>query len=218
MAYALIANAAAESTNSITATTAAIDTTGANLIVLAVNRAVGVTPTDSKSNTWTSLTSRGTDPFTTIWYVFNPTVGTGHTFAVSVGNSYPSIFVSAWSGAVTSPFDAENGASSASASTLQPGSITPSENNELVITVVGSTVEGTTYSINGGFTITNQVDGADSLAYGGAMAYLIQTTAAAANPTWTLSGVRSCSAAIACFKDTPASTAWPGYISPFGWN
>lgn len=209
MAYAHIASVAVASPGGTPATTSAIDTTGANLIVISVGDGGTSTPTDSKGNTWTGLTVRnvGGDLRGRLYYSYAPTVGTGHTFTVP--NSYGAIAVAAFSGAVASPFDVENGAADTDGGgTTQPGSVTPSENSEIVITGLGLGGSANTLSINGGFTIAASVDGIHGTQYGAAIAYLIQTTAAAANPTWSYSGGSTAiCATIASFKDTPAASA-----------
>jgi len=227
MVFALITNTFAQSSDDTTVSTSAIDTTGANLIVLFTTSDLATFPVvaDSKSNTWTGLTTfgggTGFKPEVKIWYCLNPTVGSGHTFSNNPsGTGYPSIAVAAFSGAGSSPFDQQNGFSSGdtTALTIQAGSITPGQDNELLIAGVGWTlsagVNGRT--IDGGFT--KLVDG-DSGAhfYGIALAYLIQTTAAAANPTWDYSGVGTVfagSATIASFK-IPGGAAVPVFMNSY---
>src|SRR5271163_3787727 len=117
----------------------AINTTGANLLVMSTvqNGSGGMTVSDSKGNTWVALTpqSQFSSDEACIFYVVNPTVGTGHTFQSNFPNSATSsggLIVTAWSGAdTTSPFDVQNGTGYFS-STAQPGSVSPNANNELV--------------------------------------------------------------------------------------
>lgn len=208
MAYAHIASVAVASPGGTPATTSAIDTTGANLIVISVGDGNSSAPTDSKSNTWTGLTAiTGGSTRGRLYYSYAPTVGTGHTFTVP--HSYGAIAVAAFSGATAAPFDVENGTfDSDGGGTSQPGSVTPSENSEIVIAGLGIGGSANTLSINGGFTIAASVDGISGTQYGAAIAYLIQTTAAAANPTWSYSGGSTAiCATIASFKDTPAASA-----------
>ena len=205
---ALISNTAAGSSDSgNSVTTGSIDTSGASLLVVVLAdyslETISVI-TDSKSNTWTPLTS-STSAFTrcTIFYVANPTVGTGHTFTATkaVNPTFPTICVASFSNvATTTPFDQQNGANSNAATSLSTGSITPTENDEVLI--AGLCIEDPeTLSINGGFTITNQVSHLVDQHFGGGMAYLIQTTAAAANPAWSWTDSVGCSARIASFKN-----------------
>ncbi len=202
MAIALVANTGAGSTDASNVTTSSINTTGANLIVVGVAgyTLFSATVTDSKSNTWTALTARsGGVTRSRLWYCSNPTVGSGHTFTVSSGGATPALCVAAFSGAkATSPYEAESGATFVTTGPIQPGSITPAENGELLVASLSRAVNELP-TINGGFTITNHVAYLASNHYGCDVAYLIQTSAAAANPTWTAYCYYD-SAAMACFK------------------
>jgi hypothetical protein len=206
VAIALVsgASAAAGSAPGIdTATTSAVNTTGANLIVIqASNYAVQAAPTitDNKSNTWTALTAQaGSVVRGTLYYCLNPTVGSGHTFTITSTGGYPSLSILAFSGvATTSAFDVQNGSTASSSTTVAPGSITPSAANELVITGVG-TQSAAVSSVGSGFTIGSTANWSASQ-FGSSLAYLIQTTATAENPTWTMSGSATLSAEIASFK------------------
>jgi hypothetical protein len=201
--FALIANTSEASSDGSAVTTPGIDTSGADLLVLWVSGQyqLSATPTDSKGNTWTALTEevvvggeRGI-----FYYAKNATVGSGHTFSVSQTSKLPSLCVAAFSGGhLTTPADQESGADTFG-STLAPGSITPTENDELVVTGISFNVAGT-FTIGSSFTITNQED-KTAANLGGAMAYIIQTSAAAVNPTWTHNpGGSSMAARIASFK------------------
>ena len=222
MAFALIATDAAGSSDvGQTVTSAAIDTTGANLITVCVSSYQtnpAPTLTDNKSNTWTGLTVReqATAARIRIFYCFNPTVGSGHTFTAtnSPTASFPTLIVHAWSGAATSPFDQENGNTSPGIGPTSSGSVTPTENNELIITAVsqgGASVTNQT-SIDGGFTMSGNVSRLAGNHQAGAAAYLIQTTAAAANPAWTHGGSGATAVAIATFK-AAADVAIPPTVS-----
>jgi len=206
MAYAYVASTG---TNTSTVT-GSINTTGANLIVLvnALDTGTMTTPTDSKGNVYNALTASvvGTDDQVRLFYLFNPIVGTGHTFTQAA--NYGMLGALAVSGAVTNPFDQQNGATNAATVSLATGSITPSESSELIIGgwLVGGT--NSAHSVGGGFTIgtNNDFNGTNGVRYGGTLAYLIQTTATAANPTLSWTGSVPAAARIASFKDTPAVT------------
>lgn len=203
MAWSLIASASAQNT------TSGVDTTGADLIILSVGQSTSgsTTPSDSKSNTWTALTkSNGvSDGATRIYYCYNPTVGTGHTF--SAGLSYTVVSFHAFSGSASSPFDVENGNGTASGSTMPTGSITPSVDGELIIAALGmgNTTTGTT--IDSSFTGTVVTEATGYVTYGGGQAYFIQSTAGAINPAWSsATGFSSAyAAAIASFKVSAGS-------------
>lgn len=210
MSFTLVAHTAANGATSGGVTTSSINTTGADFLVLIVSdyqATTASTPTDSKSNTWTALTPQATGVFNRckIWYCKNPTVGSGHTFTYTLTAGFSSLAVAAFSGSDTSsPFDQQNGASTSGATTIQPGSVTPSQANELIVVGLAETNSGSV-SINGGFTISDQVDYVPGTAFGVSLAYLIQTTATAENPTWTWVASTESATCIATFKAGSAS-------------
>lgn len=188
--YLLLNHAIAQSSSgSSGATTVAKDTTGANLIVLAIafDQFRACTVSDSKGNTWTAGTLSNAAPSLQNFYCYTPTTDAAHTFSVSGGSGGPgfsTIAMLAFSGANTPTSDQFHN-NSASSTTVQPGSITPTLNNEVVVAAIAFNVAAT-QSIDSGFTKTDGVGLVGGIAYGLAVAYLIQTTATAENPTWTI--------------------------------
>lgn len=182
-------------------TTDAIDTSGANLIVVSVSwyRQVGdPTISDNRGNTYTGLTQRGaSNTNNRLYYCASPTVGSGHTFTVSGTNTYAPISVVAASGAHATPFDVENGSAGASGTSRQPGSLTPSENGCLIVS--GVTSSGSSHSLDSGFTYS-QNNYSVGVSMGGGCGYLIQGTAAGVNPTWSWTTSSYNAATIASFK------------------
>jgi hypothetical protein len=177
-------------------TSAGIDTTGASLLIVAVARhgfTSDPTLTDSYGNTWLPLTPyAGFIGYVLVYYAKNPTVGTGHTFTLAGGNTFPSACVAAFTGADTSaPFDVENGngVSYPSSTTIQTGTLTPSQDDSLIIAALASAPNGgpSGYTIDSSFTLIDTVDAINGQSSGSGLAYFLQTTAAAKNPTWTLS-------------------------------
>lgn len=213
MAFSLVAHTKGAQGSSTT--TPAIDTTGANLIVVSIGTFGGFALSDSKSNTWTQLTTRTGGSFATkIYYCLTPTVGSGHTFTLSSG--FPTVCVTAWSGAATSSvFDVENGAGSTAVTSIVTGSVTPANANSLVIASIGAADSSTgPVAISGGFTISDQGFGNTGVTESGAQAYLIQTSAAAANPTWSGFSSSDAGAAIAVFKAAAGGATFiPGWAS-----
>lgn len=202
MSFSLISSASGVGTSK-TATTSSIDTTGANLIAVSLSTySSNRTLTDSKGNTWTPLTNKdGSNCHSQLFYCFNPTVGSGHTFTVSSAVPiYATICVQAWSGADTSPFDVENGAIAASGPTLQTGSVTPSQNNDLIVSGLCSYTGTGVHSIDSSFSVSNYKQFANGVNLGGGMGYLVQATAGAVNPMWSWTGTAQASATIATFK------------------
>jgi hypothetical protein len=204
-----IATTTAGSSGGNGVTTTAIDTTGADLIV--VSGAFFGTPTlsDSESNTWTALTVQNgsAGEQSRLYYCANPTTDAAHTFTLTGASTFPTIGVVAVSGAASSPFDQENGFSvGTNGTSIQPGSITPSEDGCLVVTGV-TTAGGASHTINGTYT-ASVVDNLASNHYGHGIGWHIQSTAAATNPTWSWTNSVGRTSAIASFKpDTGASAA-----------
>jgi hypothetical protein len=196
MAFTLIVNTALRSTNTTSVTTSAIDTTGANLLVLALsNYQPGpvATISDSKTNTWTPLTTyeQAGQNRIKLYYVAGPTVGSGHTFtATNATAQYPSVAVAAFAGAHASPFRAESGQAgdTGDASQRHPGSVASGGATDLFVSGCSELGAGITLSVDSGFTVTDFLPG-DSNSIGIALAYKIQTSASAENPGWTPSAV-----------------------------
>lgn len=197
-------------------TSSAIDTTGANLLVVAYSHVAGATPTlsDSKGNTWSSVAVSvgGADWDLRLYYSVPSSVGSGHTFTVAAGGAevQASVSVQAWAGAATTPLDQTNNnyAGTGSDTSVQPGSVTPSEANELVVTALENRFDSSdsSRSINSGFTISGQSGNHDNSA-SLALAYLVQTSAAAVNPTWSWSSGGTANAVIGTFKASAAATS-----------
>lgn len=189
MAYTFIGNVSANAGGSGNATTGALDTTGANLIVIGLGYWVGATSpsvSDSKGNAWTPLTAEaggGGGAVIRLFYCLNPTVGAGHTFSSTGTNLYAGINVLAFSGGLA--YDQE-GAGGNGASPIQPGSITPTNDNELILTALTYNAITVSPTIDGGYT--NYYGAPGGGAVGVSFAYLIQTAKAATNPTWTWTG------------------------------
>lgn len=214
MAYLLVANTLGGLGTS-GGTTDAINTTGANLLVAILS---GYTsqpePTDNKSNTgWVALTEQESAPGsgkTQIWYHESPSVGTGHTFSTS--GAYCGIAILAFSGAKVSPaFGAENGATNSSASALQTGSLTPTEDNMLLVFGAGGFAHAIGCSSVDVGTLRDNADGVSGNWYGLCSAYEIQTTATARNPNFTLTGTSEVAAVIATFK---AAAVGAAFVAP----
>lgn len=162
--------------------TLSFDSTGASIIVLVLCR-LGAggsygTITDTYSNSWTALTEQNSGFWiaTRIYYCLSPNTGTDHIITVgSSGSSYPGVTVAAFSGVTA--YSAETGAVSDS-----PGSL-GAVSAALYVSGFGHN-DTTTPTINDGFTV-----GARSTNSGGNnqpcnLAYRIDASATAANPTW----------------------------------
>lgn len=205
----LVAFAAASATNPNTVTTAEINTTAANLIVIAVSAASSagdsIYPSDSQSNTWTGLTWRdsgvGGGNSVRIFYCYAPTTNSSHTFSFPHSSSYATILVMAFSGMASSPFDVEGGNAFTSAVTSFPsGSVTPSQANTIVITALAVGDLSTAPSIDSGFTVQCVGPGVGGSSWAGAAGYKVLTAASAQNPTWTTAASSIGATSTAVFK------------------
>ncbi len=201
MAVALVSHIGATSPNGNGFTTSTITTTGASLLVCVIADSDGSSPpSDSKSNTWATAvgpTATG-NPDVTMYYVKNPTVGSGHTFTVTAASKFPSIYIASFSGTDTTANVDQNSSFSGNAGTMQAGSITPSVANEVVVAGV-CTGNATIATIDSGYSTTDALAFAGGVSWGGGMAYKVQTTAVATNPTWSNSALVT-GAVIASFK------------------
>lgn len=212
MAWALVANTIKGGTDS-SVTTDAIDTTGASLIVVSIARDTNSNQlnfSDSKSNTWNLFAYAVQGSTSSLLYWTRATsVGSGHTFSNTGAFNFSTLAVAAFSGNAPFIITDQKSSAGASSTTILPGSITPTQDNELVVTSLAFSGAGTPVSINGGFTETNEIDFNSGIYYGNALAYLIQTSAAAANPTWTRTNSSPLASTIASFKLSPEiNTAW----------
>lgn len=210
MAITRIAQASAVDTGTTVATTAAINTTGATLIVLVRASGAGSppTPTDSALNVWTALTEYNNTSSAgkmRAYYVVNPTTNAAHTFSMS-GAGGPAIAVIAYAGThASAPFDVENGdTTTPTGSSIQPGSVTPGTANEVVVTCAAQQQQGDTLTIGGTFGVRTAT-AATAFAPGISLADEIQTTATARNPTWSVTNFQNVSANIATFKAAAAA-------------
>ncbi len=192
----LIASGVASGANG--GTSSAFDSTGANLIVVAVCSLGATTVSDSKSNTYTPLTNQNSGSgLNRLYYCINPTVGTGHTITVSSSGGFPYCPFEAWQGASVS-FDAESHAAVGGSTTVQPGSITPGGNDRLFLSSMQG-INGTAPTIDSSFTISNASGLVGGTSVQGGIAHKLQTTGGAENPTWTVGVSEDPAATMAAF-------------------
>jgi hypothetical protein len=171
--------------------------------VVAVSYYGGGSPptlSDSKGNTWTGLTLKTTgNAGSRIFYCAPTSVGSGHTFTVNSSNAF-AFGVQAWSGANASPFDIENGATASGVTSIQSGSVTPTNANSLIVAAGSPTDNTSLYGVDSGFTATATVPFVGGTNEGLLMAYLKQNAAAAVNPTFSWTTSAAAAATIAVFK------------------
>lgn len=177
-------------------TSGAIDTTGADFIAIVLSCSAGAlsatlaTISDNKGNTPTATGFGGVNDGTNnsaagIAFFINPTVGSGHTFTVANGMQLQSMCIAAYK-RCTGGADVQSAGGGTSGSfTVQPGSVTPSQSNSLIITAVTMAQINSTFIADQGFTVRQYIPAPGGSYYGGALADLIQGSAAAVNPTFT---------------------------------
>lgn len=214
MSY-LLGYITAASANSNSATTAGLDTSDSDLIVLAVGYDGGAgtpTVTDSKGNSWSPLTVRGTgSPTLCLYYCVNPTVGAGHTFSATLTSGKPTISALAFIGATNTPFDQENGTASTGNITAHTGSITPSEDGVMLVAVVvvTSTAAQNGRIDDGDFVRASEVF-ASATNYYLATYCGVQQVAAAVNPSIVWGATADYAISITSFKSTGSASGITG--------
>ena len=195
-------------------TSLGVDTTGANLIVMHLsydNTGAKPTPTDSRGNTYVPLTPKVAGiKYSRLYYCINPSVGTGHTFTVATGEFFTGD-MQAFSGA-NGGYDGENGNTSA-ISAIQPGSVTPSAAGAVIVTGFSGSNGTAVGTIDSGFTITDQ-RALNGTGMGAGMAYLVQGSAGAVNPTWVTNDLSANTSATISVFLAGASTPAPTLSSP----
>lgn len=199
--------------NGNTATTSAIDTTGASFIALAIgsngnngNGAPGgisdaTTACSSPCNSWTCGTAAtsNTNAFAQvqICYVWNPTVGPGHTVTYTYSGCGCSIAFASFNNIKTAstPYDQENhGGTTPVDTTVSTGTITPLYNSELILTATSQFFTGEATPTD--FTMIDSSPTPFSVYQGIGFAYRVQTTAVLVGATWTGDGNNSYRAAV----------------------
>jgi hypothetical protein len=228
MPAALVSHAIANGVNG--ATTSGIDTTGATLLVLGVSDFTGgpgVTISDSKGNTWTALTAFSNSAGAMrvrIYYAWNPSVGTGHTFTSAGTGVYTAIAASAFSGIETGsdPYQGDV----TGISDFGPDSIPMSAGSlavaasDLAITVEGTPFGASTtvWTIDAGYTITDQYH-QSGVTEGVGLAYYIDSgSGATKNPGWDPDIVVSAAATHATFQAAAGGDVTPPTLGSLAVN
>lgn len=164
-------------------TTAPIDTTGANLLVAWVCGWInfGVL-TDSKGNNWTPLPQHNNGNNGGHWvYCTAPIVGPNHVFTLSQV-SYCAWIVYAFSG--INALQVEVWATGSNVTSVASGSVTPAADGYLVLAAFTGANFPTLSVAPAELAATLQQIGSTPNANKAAVAHVVQSTAAAINPTW----------------------------------
>jgi hypothetical protein len=184
----------------------------------------GASPTVSGSQTWDLVRTQdnGFSAFASLYRTADgSSFSSSDTITVSLSSGLVGIAATFFSGGATSAIDDQaNSAGGVFGSSLQPGSITPTVPDTLVISCAMVSDSQDTASIDGGFTLPSDAHVAGTASsFGVGIAYLRQTTAAASNPLWTFTDAATHQNAIqASFKTAGggAPTCRPGGLLLMG--
>ncbi len=156
--------------------------TGGNLLVLCLRSATSSTIITDANNTWVNVFNHqsGAGDYVKCWYAAS-CFGGANSITLASGSSYQWMLLEYAGVLYVNPEDQQNFSYTAPfVSSVQPGSITPQFNGELVVCMsANSTVNSTTQTIDSGMTVRGNVTGNLYVAD------IVQTTAAQINPTWT---------------------------------
>jgi len=208
--------------------TSAIDTSGYSLLIgvdaaFKFGGALNAITTSSPANTFAAGTEYGAAPAGVVrinWKV-NPSVGSSQTATQSQTDVYEAFLFGGFTGVDTSaPFDAEDGSSRTTGVTSiqAPSGVTPSVNDEVVVSAIVLESAFSNLAIDSSFTIVDQVAYGAGVNDGGAWAYKVISGGSGVNvnPTWSWTTSANATCALACFK--PATGGGGGAVpspSPF---
>lgn len=186
-------------------TTSATNMTGANLLVGCISDfSSNAALIDSLGNSYTpvySTVSAGAKGV--LAYSQTTNVSSSMTFSLS-GGSFSSLAVMGFSGAVPNPLDQFTGTAATGnpVTTISPGSKTPTQANELLVSclALNGTNTTTNIAIASPFTLGPVIEYISGANEGVAAAYQIQTVATAQNPAWTWTTPSDAVAGLATFK------------------
>lgn len=181
-------------------TSAGIDTTGADFLVVFVDAYNGpqsypFTISDSNANYWEPLSTVSGNHTGQFFYSYRAiaggpvVVGPGHTFTMiqSTAPFFVAVMcVEAWSGVQSSSDPLESGSDKVLAGVLTGVSETPANTNDLIVMGAAGFGFGAV-SIDSGFTITDSPVAGGGFADSAAMAYLVAPSSSAVDPTWVTS-------------------------------
>jgi hypothetical protein len=185
-------------------TTPAIDTTSADLLVVAVTYYSGsATLTDSEGNTWTPLTSRAINSNLCQLYYCYPgaKVSASHTFTYSGSGSYSAVRALSFRNALNAGFDVESGATGTLITSINAGLLTPTLPSSLFVSAVGLFTAFTEPTYPSGWTgYWTPYSSGSPLNVALAVAWRISVDGAAINPAWAWTESTDAAAVAAVFR------------------
>lgn len=171
-------------TGGASCTTPAIDTTGANLIVVAFSSRYAVVITDSQSNTWVRVQSSAGYPYSNFFYVMDPVTSASHIFTCE--SQFGGCGITAWKGVLGFHANAQTTATHYNTLERQPGAIMPIVPGQLMLTALATDYYLNSLaasSISAPYTILiNQPAVID--AFHVSLAYAINPPLTPQDPTW----------------------------------
>ncbi len=198
MAFSLLSSVSA-APGDTGGTTAAIDTTGAKLLVMSIGRFNLGTVSDSESNTWTlaRIVTQGNVKLE-MWYVLNPVTNSSHTFTYSGGSStVPGIAAAAYSSTGIFVDAIKTGVSTSTS--IQSSALTPGRANSLLVYAQGFEI-GETQSIDEGFTIQEEIVWVNTVNIG--IDFADKITSTTQQPTYSSASSTSRAVILASFSET----------------
>jgi hypothetical protein len=174
-----------------TFTSGAINTTGANFIVVVKVWSGATEPdlTDSKSNAYTAAGAAQADIGVARWirqyYVQGGTVGASHTFTLTGSGHYGALSAMAFSGIAATPFDQHAGDNATAWTTAASGSLTPSQANTVSVTGVGFDTGTAAITEPSGYSAGPEVMYTSGANLGISASWKILTATTPINPDWT---------------------------------
>jgi hypothetical protein len=221
MPWALVNAGSQQSGTSGAITTAPANATGANWNFIAtadISTSTQNPPTDNQGTAAYVVVATKTNATslvrTTLWKGYNAGFASGLTISYGTGTCFPALAFLLALGDATSAVDQTSSSEAASASSIQPGGLTPASSGCLVLNAVGFSPPAVDPMTNNQLTIYSHQAGAGGLSYGVMLAAEIQTTPTARNPTSTVAtGTGDLAAVLASMFFTPPaggakSLAW----------
>jgi len=199
-----------------------VNTASSNLIIVGLTSFGAVaapTLTDNLGTTYgagqiaASVDAPSSGPRLRIYYIYGSSVGTAsHTFScTTVGAGYSSIYVATYTGVLTTSNPLDQVATLSSTGILNP-TATPTQDGELVFSMVTSSTNAAAPTISGSFTLLNANPFAGAASFLGATANLIQTTAASATPAFFYSGANSAAATFSIKRSATTNNGGAWYL------